>query len=328
MIEAMGHSSFLRWPLPAQAHGSFWLPDQASAFAPTIDWIFYFILAVCAAFFTLVVCLMVLFVIRYRRRPGREPGKTAEHNTPLEITWTVIPLLILGVIFYLGFTAFMDLKTAPPGSYEIRVSARQWKWQFIYPNGYNDEDLHVPVGEPVKLTMTSEDVIHSLSIPFFRVKMDLVPGRYTSTWFRAVQPGTYQLYCTEYCGDNHSGMLASVIVHKPGEFEKWLKKAGDFLKNLPPAEAGKILFQKKGCSQCHSVIGAAGTGPTLKGVYGKNQDLEGGGSALVDDNYIRDSILDPQKQIVAGFQPVMSTYKGLVSDRDITALIEYIKTLK
>ncbi len=330
MTDTMGAIMFnARLPL-AQSYESFWMPGQESTTAAGVDWVFYLILYISAFFFALVVGLMLFFVVRYRRREGVAPGKSPSHSTVLEITWTVIPLVIVLVIFYQGFAAYMDMQTAPPGCYEIRVSGRQWAWQFIYPNGHVDENLHVPVDEPVRLTMTSEDVLHGLWIPAFRVKMDLVPGRYTSVWFRAVRPGTHQLLCTEYCGGNqkrgHSDMLAAVVVHPPGEFEEWLKDAANFLKNMPPAEAGKMLYQRRGCAQCHSIDGTAGTGPSLKGIFGATHTMADGSSVTVDDNYIRESILDPAAKIRSGFRPVMATYKGLVSDEDITALIEFIKS--
>ena len=326
MIDATALTNTSGWPLLGQTSGSFWMPGQESTTAPAVDAVFYLILAVCAVFFTLVVGLMVFFVVRYARRPGVGPTKTVTHNTALEIFWSAIPLLIVGVIFWQGFAAYMVMQTAPQGCYEIRVSARQWNWQFTYPNGYSDENLHVPVDEPVKLIMTSEDVNHGLSIPAFRVKMDLVPGRYTSTWFRAVRPGTYPLLCTEYCGDEHSDMLAAVVVHPQGEFDKWLKDAADYLSSLPLDKAGEILYQRRGCFQCHSIDGTSGTGPTLRNVFGKTHSLADGSTVVVDDNYIRESILEPQAKIRAGYQPVMSTYQGQLSDDEITALIEFIKT--
>lgn len=332
MIDALGTSPFGPGPLLAQSAGSYWLPGQESTAAEVMDPVFYLILAVCAVFFTLVVSLMVLFVIRYRRRPGVRPQKSPSHHTALEIVWTVIPLGIVAVIFYQSFVAYMDMQTAPPGCYEIRVSARQWKWQFIYPNGHVDENLHVPVDEPVKLIMTSEDVIHGLYIPAFRVKMDLVPGRYTSTWFRAVRPGTYELLCTEFCGDDHSNMLAAVVVHAEGQFERWLDDAANYLKSLSPAKAGEVLYTQRGCSQCHTIDGTAGTGPSLKGIFGQKHQMADGSTVTVDEGYIKESILDPQKKVRAGYQSVMSTYKGLLSEdgprNDVDDLIEYIKTLK
>ncbi len=310
----------------AQTAG-FWLPDSATI-DPAMDPVFYFILIICSVLFFLVVGTMAFFVVRYRRRPGRDAEKTISHSMLLETTWTVIPLIIVAVIFYEGFAAYMRMETAPPNCYDLRVTARQWSWLFTYPNGYSDENLHVPAGEPVRLTMTSEDVIHGLWIPAMRVKMDVVPGRYTSVWFQPDKPGTYNLLCTEYCGDEHSNMLATVVVQPREEFDAWLKNASDFLRTLPPVEAGRKLYLKHGCAQCHSADGTAGTGPTLKGIYGKTHEMIGGDKLLVDDNYIRESILDPQKKIKAGYQPVMSTYKGQISDAEITAVIEFIKSLK
>ncbi len=312
--------------MPLAQTGGFWLPESAAA-DPVTDRVFYLILVICSLLFLMVVGLMLLFVVRYRRRPGVLARKTASHNTLLEVTWTVIPVMIVAVIFYQGFVAYLKMQTAPPGCYDLRVSARQWAWQFIYPNGHVDENLHVPAGEPVRLTMTSEDVIHGLWIPALRMKMDVVPGRYTSVWFQADKPGVYDLLCTEYCGDEHSNMLATLEVQTREDYDAWLKNAANYLKTLPPAEAGKLLYKRRGCSQCHSTDGTAGTGPSLMGIYGKPQKMSDGSSVVVDDNYLRESILEPQAKIVSGYQPVMSTYKGLVSDDEITALIEFIKSL-
>ncbi|MHB8956137.1 MAG: cytochrome c oxidase subunit II, partial [Pirellulaceae bacterium] len=270
---------------------------------------------------------MTYFAIVYRRRPGHFPQKTATHSNALEITWTVIPLIIVAYIFYAGFSAYMEMNTAPQNSYEILVKARKWDWFFTYPNGHIDNDLHVPLNEPVKLVMSSDDVIHSLSIPAFRVKMDCVPGRYTYAWFQATKAGTYGLYCTEYCGDSHSDMLANVVVHPSGEFEGWLEKAANYFMTLPPAEAGKVLFTRR-CNQCHSDDGTAKTGPTLKGTFGATHKMRDGSSLVVDEDYIRESIMDPQAKIREGFPPAMPTFKGMLDDDMITFLIEYIKTLK
>lgn len=313
--------------VPFAQTGGFWLPEPATT-DPVMDHVFNLVLIICSILFLLVVGLMMLFVVRYRRRTDGVPQESPSHNTLLELVWTGIPILIVAVIFYQGFVAYMQMQTAPPNCYDLRVSARQWAWQFIYPNGHIDENLHVPAGEPVRLTMTSEDVIHGLWIPALRVKKDVVPGRYASTWFQADKPGEYDLVCTQYCGDDHSNMLAKVVVQTREEYDKWLKEAANYLKTLPPAEAGKMLYQRRGCSQCHSIDGTAGTGPSFKGIYETTTKLADGSSVAVDDNYIRESILEPQAKIVAGYQPVMSTYKGLLSDDDITALIEFIKSLK
>jgi len=307
--------------------GSFWMPSQASTTAGGVDWLFNFILYISLFFFLLIVGLMVFFVVRYRRKAGRQAEKTATHHTALEATWTIIPIILVLIIFYLGFTTFMNMSTPPSNTYEINVTGQKWQWLFTYPNGYVDENLHVPVGVPVRLIISSEDVIHSLFIPAFRVKKDAVPGRYTNAWFEATIPGEYEIFCAEYCGTSHSDMIAKVVVHPPGEFELWLENASDFLETMSPAEAGEKLFAARGCKQCHSIDGEAGIGPTFQGILGRRVVIEDGETITVEENYIRQSILDPQSQIVAGFEPVMPTYKGRLKDREITALIEYMKTL-
>lgn len=305
----------------------FWLPPPDSTTAPAMDRVFYFILWISVFFFAVVVVAMVYFVIVYRQRPGHTAQPSPTHSNPLEITWTIIPIIVVAFIFYAGFQAYMEMSTAPQNAYEILVKARKWEWIFTYPNGYSDSDLHVPVNEPVKLIMSSDDVIHSLFIPAFRVKMDCVPGRYTYAWFQAPNPGKYDVYCAEYCGDSHYNMLAKVVVHEPGGFAGWLEKAANYYATLPPAEAGKILFTRR-CNQCHSDDGTAKTGPSFKGIYGEEHRLRDGSTVVVDENYIRESILDPQAKVREGFPPVMPTFKGMLDDDKIRFLIEYIKSLK
>lgn len=314
---------------PASADGGgFWLPVRGSHEASAVDSLFHFILWISVVFFALIVLLMVLFILRYRRRVGAEAGASPSHNLALEITWTVIPLILVVIIFAIGFKTFLGMSVPPANAYEIQATGQKWKWLFTYPNGHVDEDLHVPVDRPVQLVLTSEDVIHSLFIPDFRVKRDAVPGRFTKTWFTAARPGQHDLFCAEYCGTGHSDMLAKVVVHAPGEFEKWLRDAGDFLDTLPPAAAGERLFRTRGCKQCHSVDGAAGIGPTFQGLFGHPVVLVGGKRIeAADENYLRESILEPQARIVAGFEPVMPTYKGRLSDKEIQAIIAYIKSL-
>lgn len=307
---------------------SFWMPQEASTTASQVDSIFYFIFWISLFFFILIVALMTLFVFRYRSAKGEPAEGAPDHNMPLELTWSIIPLILVIVIFYLGFKGFMNMFTAPQNSYEVLVTGQKWKWLFTYPNGYVDENLHVPVDVPVRLVLSSEDVIHSLYIPAFRVKRDAVPGRYTKAWFQATDSGEYQIFCAEYCGKGHSDMLAKVVVEKPGDFEKWLEKAASFVEKLPPAEAGQKLYKMRGCAQCHSVDGSGGNGPTFKGVFGEAVRMKTGASVVVDENYIRESILDPQAKVVAGFDPIMPTFKGRLKDKEITALIEYMKTLK
>ncbi len=320
-------SPMLRVPL---AEASFWMPVQASQNAAATDHLFSFIFWLSAFFFALIMGLMILFVLRYRRRDPDQLGDGPSHNTTLEVLWSVIPLGLVIAIFGISFVDYMKIvgPNAAPNPYEIGVTGQKWKWTFTYPNGYVDDALHVPVDTPIQLTLSSEDVIHSLYIPAFRIKQDAVPGRYTKMHFRATAPGEYVIFCAEYCGTSHSAMLSKAVVHRPGEYEKWLVDASNFLDKMPPADAGKKLFTQRGCASCHSVDGAAGTGPTLKGVFGALQPLTTGQKVLADENYIRESILNPQAKVVAGFEPVMPTFQGRLKDREIGAIIEYLKTIK
>jgi len=307
---------------------AFWLPEPSSTTASDVDWVFNFILFISIFFFVLIVALTFYFLIRYRRREGIEAQKTKTHSFPLELTWTIIPTIVVAVIFYFGFTGYMNMSVAPEDSYEIQVVGQKWQWFFTYPNGHVDANLHVPVDEPVQLVMTSEDVIHSLYIPAFRVKMDLVPGRYTKTWFEATKTGKYVLFCAEYCGTGHSDMAAFVEVHEPGGFENWLEDAANFVDKMTPAEAGELLVTTRGCDQCHAVDGTDDIGPGFVNLMGRQRVFTDGNQLTADENYIRQSIIDPHSQVVAGFDPVMPTYKGKLKDKEITAIIEYIKTLK
>lgn len=313
----------------AQLGGSFWLPERAARTAYGVDWVFYGIYYLALFFFVGILLAMIFFVWKYhRRQEGEKAQGRASHHTALEITWTIIPLILVIVIFYFGFKGMLNLYTAPTNAYEVKVVGQRWKWLFEYPNGYVDENLHVPVNQPVRLLLRSEDVIHSLFIPAFRIKRDVVPGRYTTAWFEATQPGDYQIFCAEYCGQQHSDMLASCIVHEPGMFEKWLADASNFLAKMPPHEAGKMLFNSRGCKQCHAVVeGEGGKGPTLYLIFGHEVEMEDGTRITVDENYLRQSIEDPQAQVVAGFQPIMPTYKGRLKDEEIDAVVAYLKSL-
>jgi cytochrome c oxidase subunit 2 len=321
-------AGFCGGPLLGQSGGTFWLPPRASTAAPIVDAAFYFVLWVATFFFLLIVTLMAIFVVRYRRRPGVGPLPSPSHNTALEIVWTVIPVGLVTAMFYVGLKGYADIRVIPPNAYEIRVDAQKWKWTFRYSNGYEDDNLHVPADEPVKLLMASRDVIHSLFIPAFRLKQDVVPGRLIATWFRANRPGEYDLECTEYCGTGHSDMVAKVIVHEPGEFEDWLQEAQKKSRNLPPVELGERLFGRRGCSVCHAVDGATvKVGPNLKGIFGRTRRFADGKSLVADEEYLRESIVDPSAKIVEGFRDQMPTFKGQLSDRQIDALIAYIKSL-
>lgn len=320
--------NLVRGSLLGQTSGTLWFPPQSSTVAGTVDQLFWLIFYISAFFFVLIVGLMCWFVLHYRRRADVAPQRSPSHNTVLELAWSGIPALILGVIFVQGVSAYMNMRVPPSEAYEISVIGKKWSWSFQYPNGYVDNNLHIPVGRPVKLVMSSDDVIHSLFVPAFRIKMDVIPGRYSQTWFQATQEGEFRLYCAEYCGENHSLMIANVVVHSSGEFEKWLADASNFLDKLPPAEAGKLLYERRGCVQCHSLDGSAKAGPTFKGSFGTQQALASGEPTTVDENYIRESILEPQAKVRAGFRPVMPTYRGQLKDQEITAIIEFIKSLK
>lgn len=304
------------------------MPAQASTFAAKVDWIWDLILGISLFFFVLIIGLAILFIIQYRAREGHEVKPSPSHNMPLEIIWTIIPTIIVGIIFFVGFKTYMDMAIPPSNTYDISVHAQRWSWQFTYPNGHTDEQLHVPPNKPIKLTMTSEDVIHSFFVPEFRVKRDIVPGRYNTVWFEATVPGSYTILCAEYCGTGHSDMLSEVIVHEEGGFETWLSEAANMLAGLPPAEAGAWLYEKRGCKQCHTLDGSPRIGPSFLGSFGTERNMKDGPAITVDENYIRESIVDPQANIAAGYEPVMPTYKGRLTDEEITFIVEFIKSLR
>jgi cytochrome c oxidase subunit II len=221
----------------------------------------------------------------------------------------------------------MHASVAPAESYEIAVTAKKWAWSFTYPTGATTSELHVPAGRPVKLLMSSQDVLHSFFVPEFRVKQDVVPGSYTSVWFHAIEPGEFTLLCTEYCGTAHSSMLAKVVVHEEREFQEWLEGVSDAGKGLTPVEFGQKLYTTAQCNTCHSVDGRRLIGPTWQGIYNAERRLRDGTTVIADENYLRDSILNPAAQIVEGYPPVMPSYKGQLRDAEIDALIAYMKTL-
>ncbi len=308
--------------------GSFWLPAAKSTFAGRVDGAFYLIYWICVFFFILIVAMAAYFVMKYRRKGETiRIEESSHHNTLLELTWSGIPLVMVLAIFVMGFRGFIDLRTPPRESYEIGVTAQKWAWSFAYPSGYEDEQLHVPAGRPVKLVMTSRDVLHCLFVPSFRTKQDVVPGRYSTLWFQADAADTLPLFCAEYCGTKHSQMLSQVIVHEPADFDAWLSKAADWSKGMPPAEAGAIVYKKKGCNQCHSIDGSGGIGPTFKGAFGGRRQFADGSAGAVDENYVRESLLNPKAKVVAGFDPVMPTFQGRLKENEMSALIAYLKSL-
>jgi cytochrome c oxidase subunit 2 len=309
---------------------SVWMPLDASITAHDTDWLYMFMVWGSVIFSVAIFAAMAYFVKRYRattRAANEIAEPSSEHNTTLEITWSIIPMFIVVALFVWGFQGFVSLRTPPRGALEIQATGQKWKWLFDYPHGTEDA-LHVPVNRPVRVLIHSVDVLHSLYLPNFRVKMDAVPGRYTDLWFQATKPGDYPIFCAEYCGTSHSDMLAHVIVHPPGDYEKWLAAQADLINNVPPVELGKLMYQKQGCSTCHTTDGTRLIGPTWKGMFGRTEHLTGGASVTVDENYIRESILDPQAKIVDTYPPSMPTYQGKLKDKQLDGIIQYIKSLK
>jgi len=281
-------------------------------------------------FFVLIVALATYFTLRYRRRVEGEALRPAPHHPLwLEVTWVVIPTLLVLVIFVWGFRGYLRLSIVPAEAYEVKVNGQKWFWSFDYAEGAAVvNEMVVPVGRNVKLLLSSKDVIHSFFVPAFRIKKDVLPNRYSIAWFHATQVGEYDLYCTEYCGSKHSAMLGKVKVVGEREFADWLDAASSAGEGMTPEEYGAKLYQSKACYTCHSLDGSPGNGPTFKGIFGHDVKLADGRSVMVDENYIRESILTPTAKVVAGFQPIMPTYQGLLKDREIDALVAFLKGLK
>ena len=290
----------------ANTERNFWLPEQASTAAGGIDAIFYFILYVSAVFFVGIVLATLYLLVKYRRRDRNQRTSAIHGNTRLEITWSVIPTILLLAMFFWGFRGWLDLNVPPGKAMEVRVLARRWSWSFDYPGQdiRGVPELVVPLNKPVKLIMSSTDVIHSLFIPAFRIKKDVIPNRYSVVWFQATQTGTFDLYCTEYCGQEHSRMITRVKVLPDEEFESWVETGGG-MKGLSPAELGKKLFTAQGCTACHSITADRENkpGPPMAGKYGSMEALADGSEVEVDDNYIRESIVEPTAKVVAGMHP-------------------------
>jgi cytochrome c oxidase subunit 2 len=303
-------------------------PEAASTFAPQTDALLFFLLAVSLFFALLIAGLIVVFMIRYRRRPDVDYVPETHGSLALEGFWTAIPFAIAMVMFFWGASLYATLQHAPDDAMQIDVVAKQWMWKLQHMEGRREiDELHVPVGRPVRLVMTSEDVIHSFYVPAFRIKQDAVPGRYSTVWFQATTPGTYHLFCAEYCGTLHSGMIGHVIAMEPAAFEAWLAGEMPGAQNVAPAVAGENVFRAQACGTCHRADGS-GQGPALNGLFGKPVTLASGDTILADEGYVRESILNPQAKIVAGYQPVMPTFQGLLSEEDVMRLIAYVKSLK
>ena len=299
-------------------------PDQASTFAKDVDTLYFFIFAVTVFFATAVAVSVIYFGLRYRRTHEGEIGARIEGSLPLELMWSVIPTIIAMFMFGWGATVFYHLRRPPDEAMQIYAVGKQWMWKFQHPEGQREiNELHIPAGRPIKITISSEDVLHSLYFPAFRTKMDAIPGRYTELWFEATTPGSYHIFCTEYCGTNHSGMIGTVTVMEPAQYQAWLQGGGE---GGTLAERGARLFDGLACNSCHLESGR-GRGPSLNGIVGTTVELEDGSSATIDDAYLRESILNSQAKIVKGFTPLMPTFQGLISEENLVALIEHVKSL-
>jgi cytochrome c oxidase subunit 2 len=297
-------------------------PDRASTTAGNVDALYIFLLIVTALMTALIFTAVIYFAARYRRRAG-VLAEQIEGSTPLELTWSIIPLFVFLAIFAWGAVVFFKSRTPPRDSTEVYVVAKQWMWKLEHAEGQREiNELHVPVGRDVKLIMTSQDVIHSFYIPAFRIKQDVLPGRYTVEWFRATKPGTYHLFCAEYCGTQHSGMIGSIVVMEPAQYAAWMSGGA----TGPLSATGERIFAELGCGSCHR-SDTQGRGPNLQGVFGKPVALEDGRTVMADENYVRECILDPGAKRVKGFQPIMPTFQGLVSEEQLNALVAYVKSL-
>jgi cytochrome c oxidase subunit 2 len=283
--------------------GDFWLPEAASTIAPEVDGLFLFVTAVSLLFLVGVTGAMLYFVYRYRRQdPGERPAPV-EESRALEVSWIVVPTILVLLVFNWGFKSYVKMNTDPSGTYEIQVRAQQWNFLFEYPNGVTSDTLYVPEGEEIKMRMSSSDVLHGFYIPAFRVKYDILPNRYTSVWFEATKQGDYNLFCTEYCGRDHSEMGKVVRVVSQQDFQDWLESAATPT-DIPLPQLGERLYTQRGCQSCHSLDGS---------------------SVTADENYLRESILKPEAKIVEGYQNLMPGAYSNLSERELSGLIEFIK---
>ena len=293
--------------------------------AADVDRLYWFIVGVTAFFAILVCVLVVYFAVRYRTDDPLKVGAPITGSIPLELTWSVIPFLISVVIFVWAAQVFFDLYRPPNQTLEIYATGKRWMWKFQHLDGKAEiNELHVPRGRPVKVTFTSEDVLHSLFFPSFRVKADAIPGRYSTVWFNATKTGEWHIFCAEYCGTRHSGMIGTVTVMEPAAYQAWLSGAGG---GGTLASRGERLFSELACNTCHLGDGS-GRGPSLFNKFGTQEQLANGSVVNVDESYVRESILTPQMKVVAGYQPVMPTFQGLLNEESVMALIEYVKSLQ
>lgn len=307
---------FLKWP------------EQASTVAGQIDFVFNVLNAVTIFFSLLIAAALVYLAVKYRRGAPADRSNAPDEGLAIELTWTIIPAIICLILFVVATVVYLRIVRMPAGAMEVYVVGKQWMWKLQHPEGrWEMNELHVPVGRKVKLTMTSEDVLHSFYIPAFRVKQDVVPGRFSQLWFEATKPGAYHLFCAEYCGTKHSGMIGTVYVQEPDEYERWLKQ-GNVKTSM--AQRGEKLYRELGCGGCHGPSSSV-RAPMLDGLYGSAVPIElpSGATKVItaDQRYIHDAILLPEQEIAAGYKPIMPTFKNQVTEVEVLELIEYIKSL-
>lgn len=298
-------------------------PEQASTVAAGIDSLYFYLIAISVFFSVLIFSVVIFFAVKYHRRSEDETPELIHGSSALEIFWTLVPLGIVMTIFAWGTALYFQNMRPPADAIEMFVVGKQWMWKIQHPEGKREiNELHIPVGQAVKLTMTSEDVIHSFFVPAFRTKMDVLPGRYTQTWFQATKTGEYHLFCAEYCGTSHSGMIGKVIVMEPAEYERWL--GGETAGGESMSAKGEALYRKFNCQSCHGDVSRA---PALQGLFGKAVELENGQSVQADEAYLRESVLVPAAKTVKGYAALMPSYTGQISEEQVLQLTAYLKSL-
>ncbi len=319
----MGISPVLWEFLVKWLNNSALFPREASTIAPYMDALYFFLLAITFVGLLLVAGLLLTFSVRYRKAV-HPAAKQIEGSTLLEATWTIIPLGLFLVCFVWGALLYFRIYNPPVNSMNIYIVGKQWMWKAEHPGGQHEINaLHVPTGQPIQLTMISQDVFHSFSIPDFRIKREVIPGRYSTVWFEATTPGEYHLFCTQYCGTNHSQMIGTVTAMLPADYKKWTEESTS---GMSLAQNGERIFASMGCNACHTG-NAAARGPDLANVYGSKLQLSDGSQVLVDDAYLRNAILNPSEHITAGYSPIMPTYQGQISEDGLIDLVEYLKAL-
>ena len=307
--------------------GGFWFPPAAATAAESSDETFNLLLSVSCGVLLILVAVVLFFLFRYRRSAATPAAASDTENIPLQALWTVIPAVLVVALFFSGFKDFVEQKVVPGDAYEIRVKAKQWAFEFTYPEGAVVNELHLPSHRPISLVLESEDVGHSLFIPAFRLNQEIVPGRETRAWVEAVRPGSYDVMCSEYCGGNHSTQRTLAVVQTAPEFDNWLRKASNPYDGMTPEEAGKAARTINGCNACHTVDGSNLIGPSWKGLFGTIRKTDKG-EFLADEAYIRESILTPNARVSDGYQPIMTPYEGRISEDEIKFITAYMKTLE